>query len=65
MVFFVANTRLSSGHLASDVRCHPSPESMQSMNRVSYSFMRMRHVSIQGTLQGGGGVSYSTSYAVV
>ena len=28
---------------------------MYSMNWVTYSFMRARHVSMQGTLRGGGG----------
>ena len=53
--FFVADTRLSAGHLASGVRGHSGPESRCSMNWVTYSFMRARHVSMQGTLRGGGG----------
>ena len=53
--FFVANTRLSSGHLASGVGGHSGPVSMYSMNGVTYSFMRVRHVSMPGTLWGGGG----------
>ena len=48
--FFVADTRLSSGHLASGVRGHSGPVSMYSMNWVTYSFMWARHVSMQGTL---------------
>ena len=58
---------LSLGHQASGVHGRPGPESMYSMNWVTYSFMRVRHVSIQGTLRGGGGAicSYCTRYAVV
>ena len=44
ILFFVADTRLSSGHLASGVRGHSGPVSMYSMNWVTYSFMRARHV---------------------
>ena len=41
--------------MASGVRGHLGPESMYNMNWVTYSFMRGRHVSMQGTLQGGMG----------
>ena len=63
----VADTRLSSGHLASGVRGHSGLESMYSMNWVTYSFMWVRHVSMQGMLRGGGGAirSYCTRYAMV
>ena len=64
--FFVADTALSSGHLASGVHGHSGLESMYSMNWVTYSFMRARHVSMQGTLGGGRAIrSYCTRYAVV
>ena len=53
--FFFADTTLSSGYLASGVRGHSGLVSMYSMNWVTYSFMRARHVSMQGTLRGGGG----------
>ena len=39
---------------------------MYSMNWVTYNFMRGRHVSMQGTLWGGGGTCrYCACYAVV
>ena len=55
--FFFADTRLSLGHPAYGVHGHSGPESMYSMNWVAYSFMRARHVSMLGTLWGGGGDS--------
>ena len=67
-IFFVADTRLSSGHPAYGVRGHSGPESTYSMNWVTYTFMRARHVSVLGTLWGGGGgaiCSYRTRSAVV
>ena len=49
---FVADTRLSSHHSAYSVRGHSALESMHTMNWVTYSFMRVRHVSVLGTLWG-------------
>ena len=37
---------------------------MYSMNWVTYNFMRVRHVSIQGTLWGGGGAIVATAHVM-
>ena len=52
--FFVADTRLSSGHPAYGVRGYSSPKIVYGITWETYSFMRMRHVPVLGTLWGGG-----------
>ena len=51
--FLVDDARLSSGHPAYGMCGHSDPENMYSMNWETYSFMRMRHVPVLGTLWGG------------
>ena len=57
LFFFVSDTRLSSGHPANGVHGHPGPDYMYSMNWETCSFMRVRHVPMQGTLLGGQSVA--------
>ena len=52
-IFLVADTKLSSGHPANGVRGNSRLESMDSMNWVTYIFMRARHISFHGMLWGG------------
>ena len=58
-LFYVADTRLSSSHQTYGVHGHSSPENMYNMNWETYSFMRMRHVPVLGTLWGEAISSYT------
>ena len=63
-VFFVVpNTTLSSRHLADGLRGHLGAENMYSINWGTYSFMRVRHVPVLGTLWGVGG-SVATTHVM-
>ena len=60
----VPDTRLSLSRRASLVRGHSGPVSMYNMNWVTYSFMQMRHVSMLGTVGGGGGQFVGTAHVM-